>query len=122
MHVYVQLYEFYPAGIGKSQFIQNRRQPLAVASPRGVKLQQHRASKTQNLAFEHAVRDLKRAVGVEVRQIHPLLALAADGRLTPSVSGDTILRATSRTLDNKKITTHSSLLRRMSGYHVAVKT
>jgi hypothetical protein len=66
VHIRVQLYESYPAGIGNSQFIQNRRQPLAVASPRGVKLQQHRASKTKNLAPEHGIGDLEGAVGIKI--------------------------------------------------------
>jgi hypothetical protein len=55
MRIYVQSYESYPARVGKSQFIQNRRQPLAVASVRGIKLQQHRAAEAQYLPPEHVV-------------------------------------------------------------------
>ncbi len=108
INVYVQLHESYPAGVGKSQFIQNRRQPLAVASLWGVKLEQYRAWKAQDLASEHAIRDAKGTVGVKVRQIHAGLALAAGSRLAPSVFRDTVLCAASRAFDDNGLEAHTT--------------
>lgn len=63
--VYVDLGEFYLSRVGLRQFVQNRLQLSAVASPQGGKIDEHRAGKRADLGLEAGIGHFDDTIGVE---------------------------------------------------------
>jgi len=123
VYICVQLREFYPACVRKSQFVQNRREPLAMRSPGRIKLEQYRAGKVEHLFRKTRVRGLDRTLRKKARQIHRRFALAADSPVTPSLSGNAISRPASRAANDYSVRVHASTPfdHRPASYYINIK-
>ena len=107
--VHVYLGEFHLSREILSQFIQNRFEPAAVASPEGGEIDEHRAAEARHFPLEGCVGDLDGPVGIETREVEGLLALATPGPVCPPAPRNAVLRAALGTRNDDRLAAHDTI-------------
>jgi hypothetical protein len=95
-------------GILNGQFIQNRRQPLAVTSPGGIELGQDGTWKIENFFRKTRIRNFDRMIRKKTRQVHGRLALTADSPFSPPLSWNAVPRSAAGTANDNAIRVHNA--------------
>ena len=90
--VHIDLSDLHPLSIVACQFIQNRFEPAAVASPGCGEVNEHRSPEGHDLLLESGIGDLNWSVGIEARKVERFLAFPALEPISPSAPGNTVLR------------------------------